>query len=693
MIKRLRNIKLPEVIFPLFMLFVSFFAYGILIPWLGFYSDDWFQAWAYQKLGIKGIVDLFNLSRPLFRFIPSLTIQTFGFVPWHYHLFAFLMRWLSGILFFLFMKSLFPSQKIMAYAGAVLLVLYPGFTVQSLALTFGDILVVLNVFLISLYLTVLAIRSPQKRALFSILALICASINLLFLDYFFMLELMRPIIIWIALKNRDGEKKSNFGLWCRWYVPYLFIFCGSAIYRAFFLPQQTFLHKVMIFDLLRDNPGNAMLLIAKNWLYYIYMNTLYAWSAIFRFPSVNLIGKTSFFFWIGLVILVFIVSLILNFFKSTQKEIRQNQKRSSLQAAGWLIAISFVFVGVPYLITGLQSSLSDYSSRFNISFMLGSCLLIGLLLEFLPFKQIWKVVLLSILIAFSTGWLFINATAFRLDWKEQKKFYWTLTWRIPEIKPGTLLLSNDIPELNKNNASSLASAIDYIYSQTHPSAELTFLYTFASEHVNLLTEKDPIIPQWPLYKFKVDKRQVVFIYYDADCPQVLLPEYPFEYKGFDPRIEPLITLSSTTGIINAEKGIKPQVALFGTEPDHDWCYYFSKADLARQESDWDTVIAMEEEALNLFGFPEKNPRQLFLLIEGLALEGDWEKVQELFLQAYQHEFAIVASQSDETARMQDTADLKQAYLTFWEYLDVHSHETQAKPAARSAILSALESEN
>lgn len=690
--RKIQDFILPQWVFPLILLFVCFLAYGILIPWLGFYSDDWFLVWSFYKLGVPGVQSFYNFSRPIFGIIPDGVISILRFTPWHYLIFALLIRWLSGILFYLFLKSLFPSQKIFAFAGGALFILYPGFTLQSVSLTFGDIFFVLNIFLLSLYLNVLAIKSTDKRLLFYILALICGSINLLFLDYFFMLELMRPVIIWIVLTHRENEIGLKTRIWLKWYFPFFLAFFGSTIYRAFFLPQQGSLHKIYIFEMLQENFGNSLLALTKDLSNFILMNTTVSWSVIFRIPSIIHIGKTSFIVWIGIIILAFFVSMVIIFFKPSQIKITKNQKRSGFGAGILLCVISFLFAGAPYIVTRLQPSLSDYSSRFNLSFMLGSCMLVGLLLEIIPFKQLWKVVLLSVLIAFSTGWQFINTTTFRLDWKEQKRFYWTLTWRIPDMKIGTLLLSNDILELSKNNASGITSAIDYIYTQKNRTIDLTHLFAFASEHPELLTETNPTIGQWPSYKFSVDKKQITFIYYDGNCPHVLLPDYSFEYKISDPRIEPLITLSSTEGILTANARISPPSDLFGKEPTKDWCYYFSKADLARQDEDWDKVIALEEEALNLFGFPEKNPRQLFLLIEGLALEGNWEKVQELFLEAYQHEFDMVSSQIDEITRLQDTADLKKAYFTFWEYLDVHSHETQAKPEALFAILSVLQSE-
>ena len=35
---------------------------------------------------------------------------------------------------------------------------------------------------------------------------------------------------------------------------------------------------------------------------------------------------------------------------------------------------------------------------------------------------------------------------------------------------------------------------------------------------------------------------------------------------------------------------------FATEPGHTWCYFYEKAELARQIQDWDQIVALGSEA-------------------------------------------------------------------------------------------------
>ena len=49
-------------------------------------------------------------------------------------------------------------------------------------------------------------------------------------------------------------------------------------------------------------------------------------------------------------------------------------------------------------------------------------------------------------------------------------------------------------------------------------------------------------------------------------------------------------------LVNADPPAQPPY-LLGPEPEHDWCYYFEKAELARQQADWQQVAMLGDQAL------------------------------------------------------------------------------------------------
>jgi hypothetical protein len=48
----------------------------------------------------------------------------------------------------------------------------------------------------------------------------------------------------------------------------------------------------------------------------------------------------------------------------------------------------------------------------------------------------------------------------------------------------------------------------------------------------------------------------------------------------------------------------PPAIVFGKEPAHGWCYYYQKADLARQRGDWIQIPNLLKAALDNGNYPE-----------------------------------------------------------------------------------------
>ena len=78
---------------------------------------------------------------------------------------------------------------------------------------------------------------------------------------------------------------------------------------------------------------------------------------------------------------------------------------------------------------------------------------------------------------------------------------------------------------------------------------------------------------------------------------------------------------------------QPPGIIFGQEPLHTWCYYYQKMSLARQQGDWDLVVALGEEAINS-GFEPLDQSEWMPLIEGCAFSGELEKAGNIISKIY-----------------------------------------------------------
>ena len=91
-------------------------------------------------------------------------------------------------------------------------------------------------------------------------------------------------------------------------------------------------------------------------------------------------------------------------------------------------------------------------------------------------------------------------------------------------------------------------------------------------------------------------------------------------------------LSNPEQILDSPTAVMPTI--YSPEPAHGWCYYFEKADLARQFGDWKEVTKLGDIAFKLDDHPN-NPVERFVFIEGYAHVGDWDRALKLSKESYQ----------------------------------------------------------
>ena len=88
-----------------------------------------------------------------------------------------------------------------------------------------------------------------------------------------------------------------------------------------------------------------------------------------------------------------------------------------------------------------------------------------------------------------------------------------------------------------------------------------------------------------------------------------------------------LTLSNLGQIVSSAKSpTLPEI--LGLEPAHTWCYYFEKADLARQSDDWEQVAAIGDQAFAIPYYPDDYSEYL-PFIEAYARTGRWEDARNL----------------------------------------------------------------
>jgi len=135
---------------PFALLVYCLISFGILIPWLGFYWDDWPSIYYLHVFGPKGFIEAFSVDRPTLGWLFMLTSAVFGQSTLAWQLFGLATRWLSSLALWWTLRELWPQHPRQAAWTAFLFVAYPGFMQQYIAVTYSHTWLVLALFFVSL---------------------------------------------------------------------------------------------------------------------------------------------------------------------------------------------------------------------------------------------------------------------------------------------------------------------------------------------------------------------------------------------------------------------------------------------------------------------------------------------------------------------------------------------------------------
>jgi len=610
---------------PVILLIVAALTYGLFFWERGFYWDEAPWTWIYYRLGPAALTKTFSTSRPFWGMIYQVTMPLLGPYPWRWQFLMVILRWLTAVLVWMLLRQVWPRDERPALWGSLLFLVYPGLGQNFVALMYSHFYIVLNCFLFSLYLSVLAIRQPDRRLLLTIGALAFSVVNLLTMEYFYFMEFLRIVLFWIVT---DGEWKQKIRRVSILFAPYFAVMVGVTFWRLFFFENQNASYSYVTLDLLRENPLLGFATLFKAVGITFWETVPHAWMFPFESTGVEQIGlRVTILAALLVLASAILIALYLLFFSRSEGSERAPVGQILLLGfAAWL------FAGGSFWLVGIEPQLHFSADRFTMPFMLGSSLLIVALLSLLHSRPRLQYSLLALLIAFSIGKQFETNIAYIRDWDVHQDLFWQMSWRIPALEPNTAILSNDLP-VTYFSDNSLSGPLNWIYSRP---GEMDQILYFISIRLNRgLPDLEPGLPIEQNYLAKTfhgdTSHLVVIDYSPPGCVRVLDPQIDFANRLLVPDLRAAAGLSNTA-LIHQENAVTLPASLFAPEPAHGWCYYFEKAELARQSGNWEKVAELGDVAFQLGEHPD--PMERFVFIEGYAHAGDWERAVKLSSESY-----------------------------------------------------------
>jgi hypothetical protein len=610
---------------------VTIASFGVLARWLGYYWDDWAFAWISHTFGPAGLARYFSTNRPVWGLIYRLTTPILGQNPLSWQLFAIFFRWLSAVALWWALASLWPQRKGQVVWIALLYLVYPGFGQQSIAITYGHFFVVLSVFFFSIGGMLWSIRRPEKYGLFTALSLLGAAVNLFSLEYFFGLDLLRGVFVWILLGEMAYKGRARLLRTLRYWSPYLALTMVYAFWRAFIFKFQTY--QPDLINNLSASPAASALGLIQTALGDIYQVSVGAWLKVLQPPALGDFGLRSTIVYWGLIVLC--AAAVAMYLYFIGRHVAGSSAAGWRQEAGWSLELiltgllALALGGMPFWLTSLKIGLVFPNNRFTVPMMLGAGMLLAGLVNLIPRARWLQVGLLGIAIGLAVGVQYQNGTSFRRDWNAQKTFFWQLSWRAPGIQPGTTLLIEDTP-FQYESDNSLTAPLNWMYAADNKTQQMSYLFYFISlrQQQKTLTLQPgiPIHDNYLAAQFDGSTSQALVLYYNPPaCVRILDPRYDADIPVLPRPISAAIDLSRPELVLaNADPPAHAVGNFFDPEPAHGWCYYFEKADLAREQADWAEIARLGDLAFQLNDHPNDASERV-VFIEGYAHTSDWQK--------------------------------------------------------------------
>ena len=652
----------------LLLLVITLISYGLNLAFLGFYWDAWAMNWMAQTRGAAGLAEYFSTNRPVWGLLYQLTTPLIGAAPLPWNIVALGLRWLIGVGLWGVLRLLWPERRELALWAGLLSVVYPGFQQQSIGFLYTHFFIVFGAFLASLACSLIEIRRPGWRWIWVVIGLVLSMINLLMMEYFFVLELLRPVLVWLALRGAPGGIKHRLRRAAAAWAPYLAVLIGATLWRTVFFPYQTTNYKLSVLTEFKTQPLPTLINLVARILEQIWIAAGQAWIQTLTFWTSPEITRSMILRYGLIAAGAFAFIALYGLLSGRRVHLKHSWQPLLLAAVGLGLA------GWPFLLTEATFRLQFAFDRFTLPFIFGACLLFAALLEWIPWRPLAWLGLAG-LVGLGAAYQTDLGMRYRQDWLAQRDFFWQLTWRIPTLQPGTLIIANENRATAYSTDSSLTAPINWIYDPTNRSQTLNYLMAYPSIRYGGLLPKlepgQPVLEDYLVAKFNGNTSQSITLFFDGKaCLRVL-----------DPIIDAIKTVNDE-GLIKAAafsdlariqmlpgnpESPAPLPAILGNPPTGSWCYFYERADLFRQLGQWYNILKIWDQAKEKT-VQSKFDGELGPFVEAFARSADW----------------------DQAARLTPiSAKSRPSFCTLWQQLDRTAPDTPSKSRAVQATMAGL----
>jgi hypothetical protein len=615
------------------LVIISIFVYLIHVGKFSYYRDDWY----YMYDGLVGgggiFVEMFRHLRPARGPLYEFLFGLFGTNPTPYHILLYFIRLIGGLAALWLFRILWPKQRSATFLMALLFLIYPGFLWWIQGFEYQPMVLSVGLQIFSIIFTLKAIQSDSRFAwiLWMLASLLSGWAYLAFVEYAIGMEVFRWLCAFLIISHTSKETlirkiiRTIRIVAIPLLIPALFL-----IWRVFLFDNERKAADISLqTGIILSSPGTVLW-----WLVRFFQSVLnvsgFAWALPFN-ENFYFLRLRDMLFAIGWMIVVIAISYLI--YQVTHGD---DEPTSAWTWQREAISMGILGVGagvVPIIIANRVVTFERFS-HYALPASLAAVTFIVGLVYMLTDTRI-RLASLSALIGLSVLTHHAVAAQARNEEALINDFWHQVAWRAPALRAGTMLVVN-YAGINYADGSDIVwGPANFIY-YSQPQSQVPVTVPIAAARMEADT------PRNILEGAQVDFTFIIVndIHYDFDNLLVIsMPSensciHMLDAKWAELSIADtaLVALSAPRSrienVLIDENLHTPPETVFGEEPPHEWCYYYQKAQLARQKSDWEAIAKIQSDVTRLDLHPNDQVEWMPFL-QSAAMSGDVKQVKKI----------------------------------------------------------------
>jgi hypothetical protein len=625
----------------IFLALISGLTYLPRIRELTYYRDDWYFLYDALVIGPRALVEIALHTRPIRGPLYALYFSLFGLNPLPYHIAMYLTRLLGGIGALWLFNLIWPKNRRANFFMAILFVLFPGFLWWVAGFEFQPYVlsVGLQVFSIVFTLKAISAESATKRLGWTIAAILSGWAYLALVEYAIGMEAFRIICVYLFVRRKNPSPTFTASIvqTFKTSAPFLLIPIVFLVWYQFLFDNWRKAQDAGTqFSVLLSSPTTLMWRLIETARSFLNVS-LFAW--VIPFYD-NFYGNRLRDTILALVLAAIVVMLVYITNRYLNNNVKNAEDESNASLYSWQTEMLWVgllgtICGVLPIVLANRVVTFERISQYTLPASLtGVIFLCGLIYSVFP-KNI-RMLVLSGLVAMAV--LSHQGLAAQAVNEEEtiSEFWEQVNWRAPDIRSGTTLVVT-YPDINYLEGNDIvwgpANFIYYPERQKRMPVEIPLPASRLEQdsilqiiNGNKAFDQTDLVIKYIHTETDYKNQLIMTQPTQASCVHALDPRWPDLSVYDQPFIHASYQNSKIENIVTDADFHELPAYVFDSEGPRRWCYYYQKADLARQQGDWNEIVQLDQDAQKLELHPN-DQIELMPFLQAYAFLGNKKQVK------------------------------------------------------------------